>query len=108
VRSGKIGLDFQRPLEMGDGRINLSAASQGHAQAIVGARQVGLEFQRLLVLGDGRIKLPAAGKRVAKVHAGFDVVGTDCQRLLVLGKCLVNVASRSQGQAIIVVCHIVL
>ena len=65
--SGKVGVDFQGLLVMGDGLVDLSAAGQGHAEVVMGFRVVGLDFQGLLVMGDGLVDLLTAGQTLPRL-----------------------------------------
>ena len=71
VGLGVVGLDFQRLLIMGDGRVDLSALRHGNAEVIVGLGVVGLDFQRLLIMGDGRIDLSASRQDVTEAVCGL-------------------------------------
>ena len=64
---GVVGLDFQRLLVMGDGHVNLSAASQGVAEVVVGLGVVGIDFQRLLVMGDGQSTCPRPARALPRL-----------------------------------------
>ena len=72
---GIVGLEFQRPPVMGDGRIRLSSPLQGDPKVLVGIGIVGLDFQRLLKMGDGLVNLSLLRQGETKVVVGITKLG---------------------------------
>ena len=79
---------------MGDGLIDLPAASQSQTKVVVGLGIVGLDLQRLPILGDGLIHVSAVGQNPTQVAVDRSTGGIDFQRLPKLA-----IASSTRPQA---------